>query len=219
MKESDLYLPIKKFLIENGCSDVYGEVLNCDVLGINGDLNYIVEMKTTLSFKLIDQAIERIRLGHYVYIAVPKRKSATPRCVKEILQTYKIGLLEVGKRKVKIEIPAQYNELANKRNGYIRIRKHIKEYHQTQVGGVKSGEGVTSYSLTMDGIKEFMRDTKQGAWVTVDEIIEQCETHYRNPKPSVLATLKEKWNQDWCESKIENRKRYFRFHSDKMKGQ
>lgn len=210
MKESELFEPIKKFLLESGCSDVYGEVINCDVLGIDGDNNYIVEMKTSLSFKLIDQAIERVRLGHYVYIAVPKRKSAIPRCVKEILQKYKIGLLEVGKRKVKVTIPAKYNDIANNRNGYLRIRKHIKEHHLTQVGGVKSGEGVTSYSLTIDAIKAFMRDTRQSDWVTVDEIIANCKTHYKNPKPSVMATLKEKWNQDWCESKVEGRKRYFR---------
>ena len=34
MKESELFEPVKKFLIEQGCSEVYGEVMNCDVLGI-----------------------------------------------------------------------------------------------------------------------------------------------------------------------------------------
>ena len=37
--------------------------------------------------------------------------------------------------------------------------------------------------------------SRDGEWVTVDEILEHCETHYRNPKASVMATLKEKWNQ------------------------
>ncbi|HDX9654908.1 hypothetical protein [Bacillus sp. GL1(2024)] len=32
LKESDLFAPVKKFLIENGCSNVYGEVLGCDAL-------------------------------------------------------------------------------------------------------------------------------------------------------------------------------------------
>ena len=79
MKESELFGPVKKFLLEQGCTDVYGEVMNCDVLGINGDINYIVEMKTSLTFKLIDQALKRVRLGQYVYIAIPKRKQAIPR--------------------------------------------------------------------------------------------------------------------------------------------
>ncbi|EOO22135.1 hypothetical protein [Bacillus cereus] len=34
LKESDLFAPVKSFLIKNGCSNIYGEVLGCDVLGI-----------------------------------------------------------------------------------------------------------------------------------------------------------------------------------------
>ena len=209
MKESELFGPVKKFLLEQGCTDVYGEVMNCDVLGINGNINYIVEMKTSLTFKLIDQALKRVRLGQYVYIAIPKRKQAIPRCVKEILTSYKIGLIQVGKRKTMISIPAQYNSLADKRKAYQRIRRQIREHHESQVGGVKKGEGVTSYSITIDKIKAYMR-SRDGEWVTVDEILEHCETHYRNPKASVMATLKEKWNQDWCETKMEHRRRFFR---------
>ena len=97
MKESELYEPVKKFGLEQGCSEVYGEVMNCDVLGIHGEINYIVEMKTSLSFRLIDQALKRVRLGQYVYIAIPRRKQAIPRCVKEILTSYKIGLIQSWK--------------------------------------------------------------------------------------------------------------------------
>ncbi|MGF9814306.1 hypothetical protein [Bacillus toyonensis] len=74
LKESDLFAPVKSFLIENGCSNVYGEVLGCDVLGLHGTCDIIVELKTTLSFKLIDQALDRLNYGHYVYIAIPQRK-------------------------------------------------------------------------------------------------------------------------------------------------
>ena len=212
MKESELYEPVKKFLLEQGCSEVYGEVMNCDVLGIHGEINYIVEMKTSLSFRLIDQALKRVRLGQYVYIAIPRRKQAIPRCVKEILTSYKIGLIQVGKRTIKVSIPAEYNALADKRKAYQRIRRQIREHHETQIGGVKKGEGVTSYSITMDKIKDYMR-SREGDWVTVDDILDHCDTHYRNPKASVMATLKEKWNQDWCETKLENRRRYFRMKS------
>jgi hypothetical protein len=52
MKESDLFEPVKNYLIEViGCSQVYGEVGNCDVLGISGALNIIVELKKTLVSK------------------------------------------------------------------------------------------------------------------------------------------------------------------------
>lgn len=51
MKESELYAPVKQFLLKKGCTEVYAEVGNFDVLGILGAVNIIVEMKTTLSFK------------------------------------------------------------------------------------------------------------------------------------------------------------------------
>lgn len=213
MKESELFGPVKRFLIEQGCSDVYGEVMNCDVLGVAGDINYIVEMKTSLNFKVIDQAMGRVRLGHYVYIAIPRRKQGIPRCVREILDAYDIGLIQVGKRKTSVTIPAEYNDLANKRKGYKRIRNRIREHNKTQVGGVKKGDGITAYSLTMDRIKAYMA-SKEGEWVSVDEILENCKTHYKKPKPSLTATLQKKWNQDWCESKLEKRKRYFRIKKE-----
>lgn len=209
MKESDLYNPVKRFLIEKGCTDVYGEVGTCDVLALQGDTNWIVELKTTLSFKLIDQAIDRTRIGHFVYIAIPKRKSGIPRCVKEILSNHHIGLLEVGKRSVKETIPATYNSLADNRKAFQRIRKLIRTYNVTQIGGVKSGESVTDYSITMDKVKEFLSEHHE-TWFTADMILESCETHYKNPKRSLTATLQEKWNQEWVETTVINRRRYFR---------
>lgn len=209
MKESDLYNPVKGFLVEKGCEGIYGEVGTCDVLALQGDTNWIVELKTNLSFKLIDQAIDRTRIGHYVYIAIPKRKSGIPRCVKEILTNHHIGLLEVGKRSVKETIPATYNPLANNRKAFQRVRKLIRTYSVTQVGGVKSGESITDYSITMDKVKEFLSEHHE-TWFTVDKILESCETHYSNPKRSLTATLQEKWNEGWVETTVINRRRHFR---------
>ncbi|MEN8648586.1 hypothetical protein ABFE25_28975 [Bacillus toyonensis] len=222
LKESDLFAPVKSFLINNGCSNVYGEVLGCDVLGINGICDIIVELKTTLSFKLIDQALDRLNHGHYVYIAIPQRKGHTPRCVKKILEQNKIGLLEIGKDRFSndimahISIPAKYNRLPNelKKKGFKPIRNFIKDYHKTQIGGVKGGEGTTDYSLMIENIKAFLRYNKRGKWTTVEEILNYCETHYANPKPSLIASLQAKWNSDWCECKRENGQVHFKFQDD-----
>lgn len=207
MKESELFEPVKKLLLDIGCEKVYGEVGSCDVLGIQGASNFIVELKVSLSFKVIDQAMDRLRVGHYVYIAIPKRKNPIPNCVKHLLQTYKIGLIEVGKRSTKVSIPARFNRIANKRKAYKRIRRLIKPYSESQIGGVKSGECVSDYSVTIDNIKSYMR---RKDWVTVDEILEHCETHYKQAKTSVMATLKSNWNKDWCETKKEDKVTFFR---------
>ncbi|MFF2531233.1 hypothetical protein ACFVS2_20235 [Brevibacillus sp. NPDC058079] len=212
LKESDLFIPIKEYLMDVvGCSHVYGEVGSCDVLGIQGDVNIIVELKISLSFKVIEQAIDRMHSGHYVYVAVPKTKSIS-RLAKEILIQKRIGLLLVDKNnQVERHIPAKFNRLRTRNSN---IRKLIRSYHETQVGGVKSGESETDYSVTIKNIQEYLKMAwilrKNDGWVTVDQILEHCETHYSNPKPSVMATLQARWNQSWCESKFENRRRYFR---------
>lgn len=210
MREKDLYLPVKNFLEDTvGCNKVYGEVLNSDVLGIKGTANIVVELKTRLSFHLLDQALERLRLAQYVYIAVPSRRSPLPKVVSKILKQEGIGLLYVYNNKhsqrVSIRIPARFNRDVSR---YINIRKHIKDYHEDEVGGVPSGEGKTEYSITIDSVKSFLR---RKDWVTIDEILEHCETHYAQPKPSLSRTLVEDWNQDWCEVKVVNRTRYFRY--------
>lgn len=55
MKETDMFDPVKKLLEELGCSNVYGEIMNFDVVGLRGPADVIVEMKKTLNFKVIEQ--------------------------------------------------------------------------------------------------------------------------------------------------------------------
>ncbi|MGX7265709.1 hypothetical protein [Enterococcus crotali] len=77
MKEKVLYEPVKEWLLnEVGCENVYPEISDADVLGISGSTNIIVELKTRFSFKLLEQAEERLQYAQYVYIAVPYPKSS-----------------------------------------------------------------------------------------------------------------------------------------------
>lgn len=98
------------------------------------------------------------------------------------------------------------------------LRDYVLPHHRLTTGGVKSGEGVTEYSITIDNIKDCLRFRRSNeGWMTVDEILEQVQTHYSNPKPSVMATLQAHWNKDWCETKVEGRKRYFRLKRKSVK--
>ncbi|MFE5473828.1 hypothetical protein [Bacillus safensis] len=226
MKEHELFNPVKSFLIENmGCEEVFGEVLDCDVLGLNGSVNIIVELKTNLTFKLIDQAIERLRHGHYVYIAVPKRKTHIPRLVRKILKQYKIGLLYINNGFVEISSKAKFNRLPVervKRDGHNDIRQYIKPYHREQMGGKKSGEVITEYSLMIDQIKRFLKMERMNkdneGWVTIDDILTNCErsSMYALPKPSLSATLRKEWNHSWCEVKKIGRTPYFRYKDNDL---
>lgn len=221
LKEVDLFQPVKNLLMDfMGCSAVYGEVGSCDVLGLHGSSNVAVELKLSLTFHLLDQAVERLALAQYVYIAIPKRKRPLPRSARQFLKENKIGVIEVslddfsGELVAVVAVPARYNRLATDRykKGFNKIRERIESFHGDQKGGVPSGEGVTHYSVTMDRIKSFLGSNRnRGKWFTVDEILLGCETHYANPKPSVMSTLQKSWNREWCENDVINGKRVFRY--------
>ena len=71
MKESDLYLPLKRFLISQHY-EVKGEVQDCDVVAIRGkEAPVVVELKLTLNLDLVLQAVDRLLLTPKVYIGIP----------------------------------------------------------------------------------------------------------------------------------------------------
>lgn len=95
----------------------------------------------------------------------------------------------------------------------MKIKDYIdEEVHTKNIGGSKSGETLTSYGLTIYKIKKFL--FYQRKWRTVDEILSEVETHYRNPKPSTADTLKAHWNEHWIEHKIINGKSHFKMRED-----
>lgn len=215
MKETDLFLPVKTFLLSIGCSEVFGEVNDFDVLGLSGVCNIGVELKTRLSFKLLDQALDRKNYVEYLFLAIPKRQTRIPRSVRWLLEKNNIGLLMVDRKTVSIEIPARFNRFSmtlRKKHGY-NIRNKIHSYHKSEIGGVKSGEGKTQYSVMIEGIRRFLRTRNKA---TIEEILNHCETHYAQPKPSLAATLMADWNRDWCDVFIEDGERYFRIKNEGM---
>lgn len=214
LKESDLYPPVKKLLEAKGY-DVYAEVTGvpgnwssrADVVATNYPAVCVVEMKTSLSLELIEQAFSWIPMAHYIYIAIPKRKKKVPVFVKKVLSQYGIGIIEVNTMysfHASITHPARFN-----RPKYSTDWKALlKPEHKTWVqGGTNSGGHVTHYKLTIQGVRDFLR--RKGKWCTISEILEHCETHYASPKNSLAKALVS-FEHEWCEVKVENRKRYYR---------
>ncbi|MCX81764.1 hypothetical protein DXP75_06900 [Listeria monocytogenes] len=213
MKESELFFPAKKWIEENyNCNEIHAEVLNCDLLALSGAINIIVELKITLNFKVIEQAIERKKYGHYIYVAVPKTKSIA-KLAEKILIENNIGLLFITNEETECIIPSRFNRVRiRKEHG---IRSYIKPFHAQEVGGVKGGEGNSEYKIMISNIKcvlqsERMYSTKEG-WMSVPDILEVCETYYSNPRQQVAQTLQESWNEKWCESRKIGRIREFRY--------
>lgn len=97
IKESDLYQPIKQLLTSQGFT-VKGEVKKCDIAAIREDELWIVEIKRHLSMKLLYQAMSRLAITPFVYIAIPrpKRLDAGFRSAKKVLKKLELGLITVA---------------------------------------------------------------------------------------------------------------------------
>ena len=100
--ETDLYLPVKRFL-ENLGFEVKGEVRGCDVVAVAGDVServVIGELKRTFSLELLLQAVERLPACDEVWLAVAASKTGRGRegdkRVKKLLRLLGFGLLSVA---------------------------------------------------------------------------------------------------------------------------
>ncbi|OTO15128.1 hypothetical protein A5875_004285 [Enterococcus sp. 3H8_DIV0648] len=215
-----MFEPVKLLLEESGCSEVYGEIMNFDVVGLKGPAEVIVEMKKTLNFKVIEQAYHACHHAHFVYIAVPKVKTSHWFIYNEFLAPKNIGLIYVRKNESNEAIwnkyhegpyqkyiatvahEAKFNHRAPKKKlkgdfYQYSLRGHIKTYSHENIGGSKGGETITDYSFMINAVKTFLESNGPS---TLEEIIENVPVvsdHYKNPKTSLRATLREKWNEHW----------------------
>ena len=215
MRERDLFLPVKKYLVNTlGCHEVHGEVIDIDVIGVGRGYKVAVELKTSMSLKLLDQVRSRVRdrLTDYVYVAVPTKSRPMAASAHDYLVSLGVGILEVNSHgNIKVIAVA-------KRQRHIepRIDRYLNDATKQSVGGVTSSEMDSPYKQTIEAIQQYMRranGSKGDGWLSVAEILAHVKTHYATPKQSVVATLRASWNASWCETKKVGRTPYFR-HKD-----
>lgn len=213
LRESDLYEPVKQWLEARGW-DVYPEVQpeaygrRVDIVGLQGPISVaIVEMKTSLTHEVVRQAERWIGNAHYIYIAVPWRK--VNWFVAHYLREKRIGLLLVGEDDegapaITVHLPARFKRLKER---HIKWRNKVCAAHKAGVGGSQSGGHITPYTKMMLEVGGMIENNPQG--LTVEQILEYCETHYTRPKPSLSAALLN--SEKWCKStKNSERKTIFK---------
>lgn len=222
MKETDLFLPVKEWLEENGY-EVYTEVESrkaggrADIVGVSGPAVSVVEMKKTLSLELIEQALRWKPYANYIYIALPYSKNRKVFGSK-VLEFAGIGILQLKEYSGIFEDRPFFDVLPSLRAKFNRriddhIRQSLVPRHKELPGGHAGGGYVTSYSSMMERVRDYLESytvqVTKGGWATIQEIIDNVDTYYAVPKASLANALLH-YEMDWCEVKIENRKRHFR---------
>ncbi len=145
MKETDLFIPCKNLLESMGFK-VKGEINHLDLLAIKDDYLVAVELKTSISLKLIYQALERQKLVHKVYVALPFKKlnlrSSSVKSFMMLLKRLDIGLIRVTSYDATVLVESEGFDLNQsiKRNKPKR-EKLLKEFSlrkdDTTLGGTK----------------------------------------------------------------------------------
>jgi len=220
MRESDLSNSAKQFLKEQGCTNVYGEVIDIDLVGKKGSVLIGVELKKSLNVTVLAQAAKRTEYVNYVYVGIPKNKFKSyfqlNPVYKLFIETHGIGivLLEPSRtnslgdvfiyykvvKQPKIHRITPYKEL---------VLNHMTDFTENRLGGQTTEKVLTPYKYMLKEVKDFLKSSiKFGdGWKTIDEILNVCrrvKDHYANPKGSLYQLLN---RESWIE-KDSDRKRY-----------
>ena len=164
MKESDLYLPLKR-LLESQHYEVKGEVQDCDVLAVRGtEAPVVVELKVSLNLDVILQAVERLSLTPKVYIGIPGDCGVFKRRGKhtiKLLRMLGLGLVVIDSNhktgaKVLLD-PGEYTPRKSKHRQERLLGEFSRRVGDPNLGGTEKRVGImTAYRQRALEIARFL---------------------------------------------------------------
>ncbi len=152
MLETELFHPVKE-LLENQGYQVKGEIGAIDVFAMKQDESIAVELKTSITLKLIYQAVERQKIADFVYIAIPKSAMTSHKGQTKsfllLLRRLSIGLLVVSKNGVEVLLEAKDYDLSISKNRNKKAKNKLysefkNRKNDDNLGGMK-GKRITFY--------------------------------------------------------------------------
>ena len=184
MKESDLYLPVKRLLESQGF-EVKGEIESCDVVGVRGDEPpVVVELKLHLNLEVILQATERLCLTPTIYIGVPlfcgsleKRRQS----MLKLLRLLGFGLLAVDWRpqppKVTVLLdPGDYRPRISKQRRERLLGEFVRRVGDPNLGGADRRRGImTQYRQRALTIAGYLREHGPSKAAHVSKALEEAK--------------------------------------------
>ena len=217
MTEIELARPVVEWLKEQHW-DVYQEVQLesygriADIVAVRGKCIWIIEYKTSLSLKVIEQASKHWQC-HCRSVAVPMGKTTDRWFKKRIMNLLNIGLIEVSKPNYKgnMTVCEEY------KGNFQRLQKQtihellfkLRPEHKNSEAGSRGGGYLTAYSRTMHDIREII---SCNPGYTLKEIMTTLQHHYAS-EASARTCIKKalaEWETEWCRIEIDGKaNRYF----------
>jgi hypothetical protein len=146
MAETDLYLPVKRFLEAQGYA-VKGEIRECDVVAVRaGEPPVIVELKTAFSLQLVLQGVDRQAMTDAVYLAFPPPARRQHADIVRLCRRLGLGVLLVAGQHVEaLADPAPYQPRKAKRRTGMLLKEFQHRVGDTSAGGSARGPRMTAY--------------------------------------------------------------------------
>ena len=186
MNETDLYLPLKRFL-ESQHYEVKAEVVDCDVLAVRGEEEpVVVELKLSLNLDVVLQAVDRLSLTSKVYIGVPANTSMVSRrrrLVTKLLRMLGLGLVlispdkDAGRVKVFLD-PREYRPRRSGRRVERLFGEFAHRVGDPNLGGAEKRKGVmTAYRQRALAIARFLE--QKGARRCPPAVLDPGQGYFR----------------------------------------
>lgn len=171
MKETELALRYIKYFEDAGY-EIYKEVPRrwgrIDFVAVHGNIRTAVEVKTSLSMKLLEQAYGASYCCHYTYAAIPYQRFSYFAC--DVCRKMGIGLMGLMK----------YGDIHELVIPEFRRRVqalNLEDYMKESTSGTASGEYMTRFKKTIQDIVKYAKN-HQGC--TLKEAMGDVEHHYNS---------------------------------------
>lgn len=183
MRESKLFNPIK-LLFESRNYNIFTEInilYSCiDVIALKNNIIISIEMKMSLTKKLIRQAYTHKLFSNYVYVAVKTKpiKKSIDRCKK-----YGLGIICVKNDKAFIILESKENN--DFYSNYRKIlTKRCLQSKNNKIAGLPQLKGIGPRIDCKKRVKEYLKLNKNATW---KEIFNNVSNHYCNYKSMACA--------------------------------
>jgi hypothetical protein len=146
MKETELYLPVKRLLETQGFV-VKAEIGGCDVVAVRGDERpVIVELKTGFTLQLLLQGIDRLAVTDTVYLAIAEPKRGLRSDLVKLCRRLGLGLLSIRGQSVEVLAePTPYTPRRDVKRSRVLLGEFTRRAGDPNHGGSSRRPLMTAY--------------------------------------------------------------------------